>query len=238
MPRFSEGLQRRAGIYHFRMRVPDVLRQIIGKREIRKSLQTCDPKRARRSAALERMKALALFEEAERQRVASPSPSLEKEDQFTDEDLWSLATTWFVATQKADEQRSVRDVDATLLQMDLGAASSVNSEQTLTDVRLLTTKFLRQQNVALNWSSPHFRRLEALMHEAYIERQRRLVRRFVENSGVDLNPRFSQLGAESVLHPGSKLTLAQLIAKFQAEKLTLGVAPKDKAEMVGSVALV
>ena len=44
-------LQRRNGIYHLRMRVPDRLRERVGRLEVRKSLRTYSPSRARKLAA-------------------------------------------------------------------------------------------------------------------------------------------------------------------------------------------
>ena len=47
----SRHLQRRNGIYHLRMRVPDAVRQIVGLSVVRKSLRTYDHRMARRLAA-------------------------------------------------------------------------------------------------------------------------------------------------------------------------------------------
>jgi Phage integrase SAM-like domain len=59
-------LYRRQGIYRFRKFVPKDLREIIGKREIKVSLQTSDLDTAKRRLAVEALKADRLFDEARR----------------------------------------------------------------------------------------------------------------------------------------------------------------------------
>src|SRR5688572_12573985 len=54
----------RSGVYRFRRAVPDELRDIIGKREIKISLRTTDFAVAKRRAAAESIKADRLIEEA------------------------------------------------------------------------------------------------------------------------------------------------------------------------------
>src|SRR5687767_15954049 len=54
----------RSGVYRFRRAVPDELRDIIGKREIKVSLRTTDFATAKRRAATESIKADRIIEDA------------------------------------------------------------------------------------------------------------------------------------------------------------------------------
>lgn len=57
-------LQRRSGIFHLRVRVPDDIRSLVGLTEVRKSLRTYQPSRARALAAVYSARVLGLFEMA------------------------------------------------------------------------------------------------------------------------------------------------------------------------------
>ena len=57
----SPHLQRRNGIYHLRVRVPDDVRSLLGRSEVRRSLGTYVYGRARRSAAIYAARVLETF---------------------------------------------------------------------------------------------------------------------------------------------------------------------------------
>ena len=48
----AQHLQRRSGIFHLRIRVPDDIRSLVGLTEVRRSLRTYQPSRARTLAAV------------------------------------------------------------------------------------------------------------------------------------------------------------------------------------------
>lgn len=58
----SRHLERRCGIYGFRVRVPDGIRPLIGMVEVRRSLRTSDPLRARALAALIAVRLFEVFD--------------------------------------------------------------------------------------------------------------------------------------------------------------------------------
>ncbi|WP_366825012.1 DUF6538 domain-containing protein [Bosea sp. (in: a-proteobacteria)] len=66
MARRPEHLLLRGNIWWLRVRVPDELRSIIGKVEIRRSLKTSDATEAKRRVRIERVKTEAEFDDARR----------------------------------------------------------------------------------------------------------------------------------------------------------------------------
>lgn len=72
-------LERRCGIFGVRVRVPDDIRPLIGRVEVRRSLRTSDFLKARAQAALIAMRLLEVFEMARECR-----------DHVTEEDIWNV----------------------------------------------------------------------------------------------------------------------------------------------------
>ena len=66
MGRKLERLMRRGAVYYLRVRVPDDLREFIGRTEIRRSLGTSDPAEARRLVRIESLKVDGEFAAARR----------------------------------------------------------------------------------------------------------------------------------------------------------------------------
>ena len=230
MSRRSEHLHRRQGIYYLRLRVPDELRPIIGKREIKRSLKTADPSEAKRRIALERFKAHAELDEARRKLVTKQesTPELISTAKLTDADLWSLMACWFVQQQKADENLGPVQVRSGDLDEAITRLTDPEDTNALAWVHSTTRKFLAGQHINLSPQSEPFRRLQQLIHEAMIERERRLARRFLSGSGPDLNPRFAQLTAATEVNPGSILTLSGLIRRYERDQARAPGAPKTR----------
>ena len=228
MPRLPEHLQRRDGIYHFRMRVPDNLQAEIGKREFRQSLRTSSLEEAKRKVALQRLQANAQLEAARRSKgyVASTDHPVARD--FTDDDLWSLMAAWFVKKQKDDAGLGMDEVRPAERLEELAYATDPDDTNFSSAIRSTTLKFLAQQRVKLDPGSDAFRRLSALIHEAWIEREKRLIRRFIGDGTIGLNPRFTDLQANTDLHPGAKLTFADLVIRYEADRSQADVAPKTK----------
>jgi len=83
-----------------RVRVPDELRPIVGKLEVRRSTKTSDPDEAKRRVRIERLKTEAEFDDARRRRIRSERPSSTSAVDQTDEQVWVLATRWFSQNEK------------------------------------------------------------------------------------------------------------------------------------------
>jgi hypothetical protein len=85
-------LIRRGGVWTFRVRVPDKLRSVVGKREIWKSLGGVSHAEAARLARIESVRVDSLFAEAERRLTESGARPL---DAVTDAELERLARSYF-----------------------------------------------------------------------------------------------------------------------------------------------
>ena len=90
MTRQTPNLQLRGSTYWLSVRVPDALRDVVGKREIRRSLQTGDFKEACRLARLERVKLDAGWDAL--RRKARP----EEKQPLRESDVLHLVARWFV----------------------------------------------------------------------------------------------------------------------------------------------
>lgn len=89
-------LHRIGSRYYLRVRVPDTLRQIIGRREIVRTLRTADYREAVRRLAFENAKIEILFEQARRRRAEQPNSNLSDEDQN------HLVITWLHEAERRD----------------------------------------------------------------------------------------------------------------------------------------
>ena len=217
LPRLPEHLQRRDGVYHFRMRIPDSLRAIVGKREFRQSLKTSNLAEAKQALAIQRLMASAELQDA-RRKIATPAMSVgAPERPLTEVDLWSLAVSWFVEKQKADAQLRPADFREEDRLQELAFLTNPDDTNTLASVRNLTKKFISSRGFQLDTETTAFRRLEALLHEGMIEREKRIIRRFVGANAVDLSPRFEGIDETTDRLPRTECTLSELIARFEAD---------------------
>ena len=218
LPRLPEHLQRsESGIYYFRMRVPDNLRAIVGQREFRRSLKTFSLAEAKQTLAIQRLMANAKLEDARRKIAISATPLGEPERLLTDADLWSLTVSWFVEKQITDAALGPADFREQDRREELGLLTNPDDTNTLSSVRNLTKKFLSQRGLAIEPDSKIFHRLEVLLHEAMIEREKRVIRRFVGASAADLSPRFDGIDETTDRLPRAECTLSDLMARFEAD---------------------
>jgi hypothetical protein len=106
MPR-PEHLQLRGKIYWLRVRVPDELRPVLDRLEVRRSLGTSDPVEAKRRVRIERLKTEAEFDDARRRLAAvqATQSSTPRSVELSDEQVWMLATRWFVKQEKHNAER-------------------------------------------------------------------------------------------------------------------------------------
>ena len=230
MSRGLQHLQCRDGVWHFRMRVPAELRPIVGKREIKRSLRTRDQKDAKRLLPLEMLKARAALDEARRKlavaerppAVAEASPALQAT--VGEDELWGLMPRWFVRTQQHDGRLSAADIDQRALDEELTYVLDWDHAEPST--RQAARKILDEQGINLSPASPDFRRLQDLLQEANVERQKRLMARFSGRSDLALNPGLAALTARSEFAEVRCVTLAQLIERFSTEPSQVALAPK------------
>ena len=216
------------------MRVPAELRPIVGKREIKRSLRTRDPKDAKRLLPLEMLKARAALDEARRKLANADRPPVAAEPPTTlqaslgEDELWGLMSRWFVKTQQQDSALTNRDIDLRALDEELTYV--LDWEHAEPSTRYAARKLLSDQGISLSPSSPDFQRLQDLIHEANVERQKRLLARFSDRSDVALNPALAALTARSEIAEVRSVTLAQLIERFSTEPSQVALAPKTAAK--------
>ncbi len=97
VPRRASNLQKRGNVFWLRVRVPDDLRDSVGKTEIRKSLKTSDLIEAE---CLDRVKRIELDAEwtVLRRKRSGPVESLSKSE------LWYLASKAFIEYEEHNQQ--------------------------------------------------------------------------------------------------------------------------------------
>jgi hypothetical protein len=83
--------------------VPQDLKSLVGKSEIRRSLRTGEFEEAKIRVRVERMKVDAEF--ARHRRLQKPPEQIE----LSDRDVWQLAAAWFVDRERKNLTRDVAD---------------------------------------------------------------------------------------------------------------------------------
>ncbi len=238
MARRSEHLLLRGNIWWLRVRVPDALRPVIGKGEIRRSLKTSDGAEAKRRVRIERIRVEAEFDDAratlERQRAAAGGATA-AQIALTEEQVWALATRWFVEQEKHSANRPVEFGDEEVIE-NLGE-NLVNIErfdEVSASVREEVDKLLAEAGIPPGGDSvepPAWRtKLSRAVHGGMIEREKRLLNRVTGGAGLVLNPNFHGLSAATELKPVaiSTVTLADLIKRYNADPTRAAPSPKTK----------
>jgi integrase len=207
-------LQKREGVYHLRVRVPDALRSMVGKREIRKSLHS-DRKEAERLALLERANLLGEWDTLRRQlapiptETLAPLETLARADTLSEVEIFRLVTKWFVEEEKknADPQRA--PIDRREAEMDLSDIE--NWDIVAGSVSEQARRLLKEEGIELEPSSPAFTRLQHMLHRAWIETERRLMARHYRDHSYTPDVEFQSLNQQTVLQPVAKNTLATVM---------------------------
>lgn len=182
------------------------------------------------------MKADAEFDDAEialslsRQSMGRPAPLVA----LTTEQVWSLATRWFIAQEKAGVSRRIEIGDEETIQNLSEDLYHVEQFDEVSDtIRDEVDKVLAEAGMPPGKVSiePEWRaQLSRTIHEAMIERERRLLNRVTGRAGVMLNPNFHGLSAATELKPVaiSTVTLADLIKRYNADPTRAAPSPKTK----------
>jgi integrase len=237
MARRPEHLLLRGNIWWLRVRVPDELRPIIGKTEIRKSLKTSDGAEAKRRVRIERIKVEAEFDDArvtlERQRAAAGGATAAQVT-LTEEQVWALATRWFVEQERASVSRPAEIGNEEVIQnLSEDLAHVERFEEVSRTVHAEVDKLLAEAGVSPGDGpvEPAWRaKLSRAVHAAMIEREKRLLNRVTGGGGVMLNPNFHGLSAATELQPVaiSTVTLSDLIKRYNADPTRAAPSPKTK----------
>lgn len=237
MARRPEHLQLRGSTWWLRVRVPDELRPILGKLEVRRTLSTSDAAEAKRRVRIERIKVEAEFDDAraalERQRAAVGGATAAQVT-LTEEQVWALATRWFVEQERAGVSRPIEIGDEEVIQnLSEDLAHVERFDEVSATVREEVDKLLADAGVLPGADSvePAWRaKLSRAVHAGMIEREKRLLNRVTGGTGVMLNPNFHGLSAATELKPValSTVTLADLIKRYNADPTRAAPSPKTK----------
>lgn len=237
MARRSEHLLLRGNIWWLRVRVPDALRPIIGKVEIRRSLKTSDGAEAKRRVRIERIKVEAEFDDArvalERQRGAAGGATAAQVS-LTEEQVWTLAIRWFVEQERAGVSRPVEIGDEEVIQnLSEDLAHVERFDEVSATVRDEVDKLLTEVGIlpGTDLVEPAWRaKLSRAVHAGMIEREKRLLNRVTGGAGLMLNPNFHGLSAATELKPVaiSTVTLANLIKRYNTDPTRAAPSLKTK----------
>lgn len=209
VPRRASHLQLRGNVYWLRLRVPDVLRPVIGKTEIRKSLGTSDYREAQLLARIKRVDIDA--EWAGLRRRLSPVAVTE----LSDREVWQLAAQWFVEAEKLNDRSddrwealddAKRDLDALSTPYNLAVTSYQQAE-----------RLLAKEGIKLDPGSESWMKLDGFIRNGLIELARRDIQRSFPQVPLPTDPQFATLTKATILHPVAKFTVKKLIAAFQSD---------------------
>jgi integrase len=235
MPRRPEHIQLRGKIYWLRVRVPDELRPVLGKLEVRRSLSTSDAAEAKRRVRIERVKVEAEFDDARRKLATSrlaQQPGAEQAFELTEEQVWTLATRWFVQQEKRNTERvfngSDEEEENRFAALDFAESwDNISSSVVEEGRKLLAAAGLPDTSkLGTEWR----RRLNRALHAAMIESERRLTNRMTGRNIMALNPVFHEVSAATELKPVaiSTLTLADLIKRYEQDPTRARTSRKTK----------
>ena len=219
-------LRLRGDAWTFRVRVPDRLRPIIGKREIWKSLGTVPREQAERLARAESVRVDALFAQAERELETASKRSLAS---ITDAELSEIARSYFVSLERAAPpvpfdmaERAERKASA--------EGDALTFGQSLEDPVLQATALDvgRSFRHGFERDNPDFFKLVEAIQRALVEHYRRETDRAELAPEGSYDPLFSGLSKASPQTLPS-LTLAEAIRQFKASPERQHVSVKTRA---------
>ncbi len=184
-------LHRRGARYYVRARVPDDLRAIIGRAEIKYSLGTADYREALVRVRLASAEIDAQFAEARRKVNALPTTRL------SEHEVKQLVLRWFRREELAADERElagghIEDIAEALENAEIEASDlrNLNDPGVLAWVYTATERLLRDNNVELYASSREYRLLEQLVHRGIVEGARRVHDRLRGNHSGRAHDRF------------------------------------------------
>ncbi|UGY10181.1 site-specific integrase [Phyllobacterium pellucidum] len=217
MSRKAENLQLRGSIYWLRLRVPDELRPLVGKTEIKKSLKTGDLREAKQLARFERVRLDAEWELL-RARLRS-----KRDYALSDQEIWYLVSKWFVKQEK----RNSIDISESVDDAHHEYAMATSFEYVAPAAYQAAKTILAEEGLEFDLSVEGSQRLERVLHPAIIEIAKRDYQRTVPGVQVSLDPQFAALSAQAILQPVAKLTLNKLMREFLSDATRVPLSGKS-----------
>jgi integrase len=220
------GLIQRGGSYGLRVRVPDKLRPVIGKREVWKSFGPVSFKDACRLARLERVVVDRQFDEAEA-KIAVVPPIVTM--RLSDEHLVELARAFL--RKMEDEALPIpmlpddREAELAAVNEDLyhvGRPSNVEDA----GLQRVALGFADWASVPIDRQSGDFLKLCEVVKQAWLEHIGRRAERLAGRPVSTIDPVFEGVDAKQPATP--PLTLARAIELYKADPSRAGAAEKTR----------
>lgn len=201
-------------------------------------MKTSDAAAAKRLVRFGMIKVEAEFDDAratlERQRAAAGGRTA-AQITLTEEQIWALATRWFVEQEKCSANRPVEFGDEEAIE-NLGEnlVNIERFEEVSASVREEVDKLLAEAGIppgdGSNEPSAWRTKLSRAIHAGMIEREKRLLNRVTGGAGLVLNPDFHNLSAATELKPValSTVTLTDLIKRYNADPTRAAPSSKTK----------
>ncbi len=218
-----QNIVRRGTQWVYRRRVPNKLRPIIDRYDIRKSLRTGDFQEACRRARQVALDVDAMFDAARRKLDAQQPVHTSLED----DDIRHLALQWFTDydTQRAaDERASDHDPETRaelihVYETDEGWLSDSSDPNTLASVQQDMRAVLKQNGIEIDTASPEFWSLFDALRRANVEASRRARQRLNgDHSGRTLDRLFDGVGVDAPLPDRpQELRLRELAQLYKKE---------------------
>jgi len=226
VPSHTRLFHRDGGTYYLRAKVPEKIRHIIGKTEIRKSLRTKDFKDARQKVKIESVRVDALFAAAEVKLNARVAPVHD----LSDEEINSWVRKYFINLERESRRMIENDVESIADQWTRQQTAEQIADNLLTDGLILCNargyedadshwivdNFLAGEGAHLNISkgSPAYNSLFARLKQAVSENLSRTIDTL---QGKVVKPRdFRDLGPDSIVPPlpGNQILLGSFLDNF------------------------
>lgn len=223
------GLSRRGGVWQFRVRVPDKLREIIGKREIVKSLGDVSHAEATRLTRIERMEADRLFAEAEVCLRTAPVTRL------SESELRHLARSFFFRLENEAAEAPFRD-DERDARAEEVRGDWVDMSQPIEDasLQLVAMEFADWAKLRVERQSPAFVSVCEAVQRAHMEHYRRETDRLQLRTEIRRDALFADVDKQ---HPPKPLlTFTDAVQRFMGDPRRLSLASKTKAIWEGRFA--
>ncbi len=209
MPRRPQGLQLRGSHWSLRVRVPEDLKEVLGKTEIRRSLKTSDYGEACTRVRFERSKVDAEFARLRRQRTP------EKNNEPTEQDLWFAAARLFVELEQKAAKRDLEGFDLHEALMEWGTVR--DPETFYSSFQHYTHRALEAANISLQPGAKGWPIISRYVHQALIEVERRVILRAAPEHPLPANSLFADLNERSAIPTGATMTLDSLIDRYEAD---------------------
>jgi integrase len=238
----------RGSTYYLRVKVPEKIQSIIGRREIRESLGTGVYKDAAELSRAASARVDAQFAAARRKLTASTTPRTEvaKRTDVSKHEIEQMARLWLHSAEIQHQSEAIADGAMTAEERDqarvelaneFGALRSLDTKDDpdgLIMVQGVIGRLMKEHEIVLEPTDPSYKLLFSFVRRAMMENvQRRKHRLEIGHDNTAFDALFGQVFADAAVpqpSPNQSLTVAELITRYQMEPdhVRLAKGTKDK----------